>query len=279
MCSLQKKQLRRLIWPAGPPGLLRCCWVFSLAMPLLERDVVVGRRGEVGALLLRRSGGHELVAAAAAGVAVSSAAEELDAVGDDLYGLALGAVLRLPLAPAELAVDPDRPALGQVLGAVLGLVAEDGDAEVVGRVDPVARLVALAVVDRDPQAADRRAAGRVAELRIPRQVPDQYDAVDVRCHLYSSSSSAGSSSAPAYSGSSSSETAASGAAVSTVAGAGCVAASSRGAVVREPAMWRVAMWRSTASSILSTREISSSVAASASKTTRWYTPSSLCAIG
>ena len=37
------------------------------------------------------------------------------------------------------------------------------------------------------------------------------------------------------------------------------AASSRGAVVREPAMWRVARWRSTASSILRTRDISSSV--------------------
>src|SRR5581483_1811606 len=124
MCSLQKKQLRRLIWPAGPPGRLRVC-VLSLAMPLLERDVVVGRGREVGALLRARR--HELVAAAA--LAVAAAAEELDAVGDDLDGLALRAVLRLPLAPAQLPVDADRAALGQVLRAVLGLVAEDGDAE------------------------------------------------------------------------------------------------------------------------------------------------------
>src|SRR5579859_3724987 len=150
-------------------------------MPLLERDVVVSRGREVGAFG-RRARGHELVSATGA-VAVTAAAEELDAVGDDLDGLALRAVLRLPLAPAQLAVDPDRASLGQVLRAVLGLVAEDGDAEVVGGVDPVARLVALAVVDGDAQAADRRAAGRMAQLGIPRQVPDQYDAVDVGCHL------------------------------------------------------------------------------------------------
>src|SRR5579862_8702388 len=151
-------------------------------MLLLEGDVVVGRRREVGALLLRRARRHELVAAAT--VSVAAAAEELDAVGDDLDRLALAAaVLRLPLAPAELAVDADRPALGQVLRAALGLVAEDGDAEVVGRVDPVARLVALAVVDCDAQAADGGSAGRVPQLRVSGQVPDQDDAVDVGCHV------------------------------------------------------------------------------------------------
>src|SRR5262249_42591377 len=159
---------------------------------------------------LRRPCGRELVSAA---LAVAAAAEELDAVGDDLDGLAFRAVLRLPLAPPQFPVDADRASLGQVLRAALGLVAEDGDAEVVRRVDPVARLVALAVVDRDPQAADGRAAGRVPQLRVPRQVSDQYDAVDVGCHLYSSSSadsSAGSSSAAAYSGSLSSESVVSG---------------------------------------------------------------------
>src|SRR5215472_15814513 len=130
MCSLQKKQLRRLICPWGPPGRLRCCcWVFSLAMLLLEGDVVVGRGREVGALLLRGARGHELVAAA---VAVAAAAEEMDGVGDDLHGLPLaGAIGRVPLTPVEPAVDPDRAALREVLRAALGLVAEDGDVEVV----------------------------------------------------------------------------------------------------------------------------------------------------
>src|SRR5579884_398661 len=206
-------------------------------MPLLERDVVVGRSREVGALL-RRAGRHELVAAA---LAVAAAAEELDALGDDLDGLALRAVLSLPLAPVEATVDRDRAALAQVLRAVLGLVAENRDPEEVRLVDPVARLVSPPPVDRDAEIADGRAAGRVPQLGIPRQVPDQHDAVDVRCHVYSSSSSPGcsSASAPAYSGASSSETDVSGTAGS--AGAATAAASSRGALVREPAMWRVAM--------------------------------------
>src|SRR6478609_10057669 len=107
-------------------------------MPLLERDVVVGCGREVGALLLRRARGHELVTAAA--VAVAAAAEELDALGDDLDGLALArAVGRLPLAPVEPTVDADRTALREVLRATLGRVSDDGDVEVVRLVDPGSR--------------------------------------------------------------------------------------------------------------------------------------------
>src|SRR4051794_35923431 len=134
-------------------------------MLLLERDVVVGRGREVGALLLRRPRGHELVAAAA--VAVPAAAEELDALGDDLYRLALArAVGRVPLAPVESAVDAYRAALREVLRTTLGLVAEDGDVEIVRLVDPLPRLVAPAAVDRHAHAANRRAAGGVPQLRI-----------------------------------------------------------------------------------------------------------------
>src|ERR1700751_4607105 len=150
-------------------------------MPLLERNVVVGRCGEVGGLLLRRTCGHELVGATGA-VAVAAAAQELDTLGHDLDGLALRSVLSLPLAPVEPAVDRDRAALAQVLRAALGLVAEDRDPEVVGLVDPLARLVAPPSVDGDAEVADGRAARRVPQLRVPRQVPDQYDAVDVGCH-------------------------------------------------------------------------------------------------
>src|SRR5438105_2020270 len=114
-------------------------------MPLLERDVVVGCSREVGAALGGRPGRHELVAAALA--AVATAAQELDALGDDLDRLALGAVLRLPLAPVEPTVDGDGAALREVLRAALGLVAEHGDAEVVRLVDPLARLVAAPAVD------------------------------------------------------------------------------------------------------------------------------------
>src|SRR4051812_30846458 len=128
-------------------------------MLLLERDVVVGRGREVGAFLLRRARGNELVAAP---VAVAAAAEELDALGDDLHGLPLArAVGRVPLAPVEPAVDADRAALREVLRATLGLVAEDRDVEIVRLVDPLPRLVAPAAVHRHPHAANRRAAGRV----------------------------------------------------------------------------------------------------------------------
>src|SRR6201987_4839451 len=138
-------------------------------MPLLERNVVVGRCGEVGGLLLRRTCGHELVGATGA-VAVAAAAQELDTLGHDLDGLALAAVLSLPLAPVEPAVDRDRAALAEVLGAVLGLVAEDGDPEEVRLVDPVARLVSPPPVDRNAEIADGRTAGRVPQFGIPRQV-------------------------------------------------------------------------------------------------------------
>src|SRR3954454_201249 len=148
-------------------------------MLLLEGDVVVGRGREVGALLLRRARGHELVAAAA--VAVATTAEELDALGDDLHGLTLArAVGRVPLAPVEPAVDADRAPLREVLRATLGLVAEDGDVEVVRLVDPLPRLVAPAAVHSHPHAADRRTAGGVPQLGILRQVAYENDPIDVR---------------------------------------------------------------------------------------------------
>src|SRR6185437_9048908 len=89
-------------------------------------------------------------------------------------------VLGVPLAPVQPAVDADGAALAEVLRARLGLVAEDRHVEVVGLVDPLAGLVAAATVDGDAQAADRGAAGRVPELGILRQVPDEHDTGDVR---------------------------------------------------------------------------------------------------
>jgi hypothetical protein len=48
-------------------------------------------------------------------------ADELDGVGDDLDGLAFGAILGLPLAPVEASVDGDAPALREVASGVLAL--------------------------------------------------------------------------------------------------------------------------------------------------------------
>src|SRR5581483_11055221 len=71
--------------------------------------------------------------------------------------------------------------LRQVLRAVLALRAPDGDVEVVRLLGPLPRRVVLpARVDGDPQAANGHAGRGVAELGVTRQVPDEYDPVDVR---------------------------------------------------------------------------------------------------
>src|SRR3954453_16292562 len=141
----------------------------------LERDVVVGRRsarraaGRGGCEVVRVDGdvgaGAEAVAGRAA--VVTRAREELHRIGDDVDRLALLAVVALPLAPLEAAVDRDGAALGEVAGAVLALRAPDGDVEVVGLVDPLTgRVVLAARVARDAQLADRGAARERAKLGI-----------------------------------------------------------------------------------------------------------------
>src|SRR3954463_14991897 len=115
-----------------------------MSSDLLEGNVVVGgRRGEVGGgrgAALRGTRGDER--APAATVAVSSATEELDVVGDDLDRLALaGAVGRLPLTPLAPAVDRHRAPFAEILGATLALGTPDGDVEVVRLVRPLPRFV------------------------------------------------------------------------------------------------------------------------------------------
>src|SRR3954469_12044049 len=73
---------------------------------------------------------------AAAGALAVAGAEELHRVGDDLDRLALRAVLALPLAPLEPAVDRDRAALRQIVRAVLALRAPHLHGEVVRLLDP-----------------------------------------------------------------------------------------------------------------------------------------------
>src|SRR6185369_3937022 len=147
-----------------------CCHVVLL----LERDVVVLRAATGGHGVGPQLGGLLEAAAgrpAAATLAVAARAQELDGVGDDLDRLALGAVLRLPLAPLEAAVDRDAAALGQVVRAVLALRAPHLDIEVVGLLDPLtAGAVLVPPVDGDPQLADRRAARQAGQLGIAGQV-------------------------------------------------------------------------------------------------------------
>ena len=76
-----------------------------------------------------------------------------------------------------------RAALAEVRAQFLALGAPDGDVEVVGLVLPVAART-LGGVAGDPQLADRRAAGQVAQLGIGREVPREDHSVDVcRGHL------------------------------------------------------------------------------------------------
>src|SRR6476619_1234359 len=149
----------------------------------LERNVVVARTAEGGhriGLQLAAARLEAAAALAASTVAIPGRAQELDGVGDDLDRLALGAVLRLPLAPLKAAVDRDAAALGQVVRAVLALRAPHLDIEVVGLLDPLtAGAVLEPPVDGDPQLADRRAARQAGQLRIAGQVAGDDDSVDV----------------------------------------------------------------------------------------------------
>ena len=73
----------------------------------------VGEDGKSAALDCAAPAGTNEPPAATA-VAVATAVEELDVVGDDLDRLALaGAVLRLPLTPLEPAVDATRRPLAR----------------------------------------------------------------------------------------------------------------------------------------------------------------------
>src|SRR4029079_1063794 len=176
---------------------------------------------------------------------------------DDLDRLALGAVLGVPLAPVEPAVDRDRAALGEVLRAALALVPPDGDVEVVRLVAPLAGLaVLLPRVHGEAQLADRGAARRVPQLGVLGQVSDQDDAVDVGHYSVSSPALSGALSVSASCRST----------AATATGSSGVGSGGRAVL---PTTRRTARGRMTPSVIFNTREISSSVAGSAAKVSRW----------
>src|SRR5215210_7411725 len=184
--------------------------------------------------------------AATAAFAVARA-EELHVVRDHLDRLPLRAVLRLPLAPVQPAVDADGPPLGEETRTALALVTPDGHVEVIGLLGPLAGLaVLLSRVDGEPQLAHGGAARRVPQLGVPRQVADQDHPVDVR-HYDSSSTDA-------------------------VTGCGTSCRSRGVGATGRPGdrlIRRVAMWRRTPSVIFRIRESSSSVAGSEVNPSRW----------
>src|SRR5262249_12005985 len=102
----------------------------------LERNILVVGRGARGAGLAHRV---RAAGACGAGIVAFAAAEELDCLCDDLCRLPLLALLVLPLAGLEPALDVDAASLREIVRAVLCLLAPDDDAM------PLRPLLRLAV--------------------------------------------------------------------------------------------------------------------------------------
>src|SRR5215212_1683503 len=109
----------------------------------------------------------------AAVVGVAGAPEELDIVCDDVHLAPLGAVLRLPGAVLEAALDEDGIALFLVVGDGLPEFAPGADVEEVNFLVPGAHPV-----DREPEGADRYPVIGEPELGISRKISGEYDAVE-----------------------------------------------------------------------------------------------------
>src|SRR5215211_8116136 len=107
-----------------------------------------------------------------------------DLVGLDLHHGALVALLRLPGAHLQATRDDDTRPARQRLRDVLRERAPGVDGEVRRlAVLPVARLVLVALVDRDAELHNRGAVRRVAQLGIVREVSRDDDLVVAR-HLH-----------------------------------------------------------------------------------------------
>src|SRR5687767_13869476 len=87
-----------------------------------ERNVVVGHRLH-RRLVGRAMRATALHASAASAAASTAAAQQRDAVGFDLRGVSLVAVLVVPLTRLQLALDVDLLALGEVLLQAFGRLA------------------------------------------------------------------------------------------------------------------------------------------------------------
>src|SRR5690554_6541644 len=117
-------------------------------------------------------------------VTAATGVEHLHVVDHDLGGVAVLAVLALPLAGLQAALDVDLAALLQVLLGDLGQLVEHH------HVVPLGALLALTgllvhpgVGGRQAQVGDRRTGGQEANLGILSQVADEDDLVDATGHL------------------------------------------------------------------------------------------------
>ena len=139
------------------------------------------RRIAVGLPLRRRSvfvlitaGGH----AFAPTRAVAAPVEELHALGLDLGGVAVLPVLVLPFAGLQAAFHIHEAALGEIIGAVLRLTLENGNAVPFGALHLVAVTVHIGLVRGDIQAGDGRTGLGVAQFGVAPQTADDHDFIE-----------------------------------------------------------------------------------------------------
>src|SRR5690606_36125137 len=170
-----------------------------------ERDVVVdalevlSRSGRAAgasaaagfpAAAATRAAGSAAVAAATTATATTAlaaftAAEQLHLVGDNLGRPAILAFLVLPLAGLKVALDVAGAAFLEVLAGDLGESVEEHHPVPFGFLATLAGLLVLPVArGGEGDVADCRAIGRVADLGVATEVPDQDHLVD-RCHIAS----------------------------------------------------------------------------------------------
>src|SRR5882672_8559300 len=124
------------------------------------------------------SAAHALFAAAArhaaaAAASAATAAEEHDLVALDLGGVALVAVLIVPLTRLEAAFDVDLLALGQVLGQRFGDLPPEHHAMPLGFFLLLPRLVGPVLGGRHVEGRHGGASRCIAQLGIASEVADQ----------------------------------------------------------------------------------------------------------
>src|SRR6185312_11292972 len=137
-----------------------------------------------------RTGRAEIAAAVGAGARARAAAAvehgqvRIEALQHDLGRVAVVAVLVLPFARLQRALEINLGALLQVLLSDLGkALAEDHHAMPFRLLAPLAgRLVAPVLRGGDAQIDDRAAVLGAADLRIRAEIADQNHFVDAACH-------------------------------------------------------------------------------------------------
>src|SRR5690606_22531458 len=112
--------------------------------------------------------------------ATLSIRKELQVFTDDFQLAALLAgLLVVPGIHLEAALDVSAAAFGQILLGKLRLTSPEGDVDEGGFLLALVLLVGPDAVDRKPEIRDGGSLWRVPEFRIPREIPDEHDFVEI----------------------------------------------------------------------------------------------------